>query len=95
MANNVKLLNIDDFIAQYENDPYLNGSYQREYAEMVDPDHKDLFLQELASGVESHSVLKELKGIQETLRQYNLEGYLQQTAENEFKLITTDASADM
>ena len=84
MVNNVNLISIANFIEQKQNkdNPYLNGSYQEDYAKAADPDKNDKILWAAAEGVKRYSVLNELRAIQEELRQEGLDGYLQQTSEN-------------
>ena len=97
MVNNVNLISIADFIEQKQNkdNPYLNGSYQEDYAKAADPDKNDKILWAAAEGVKRYSVLNELRAIQEELRQEGLDGYLQQTSENEFKLIVVKRGTNM
>ena len=97
MVNNVNLISIADFIEQKQNkdNPYLNGSYQEDYAKAADPDKNDKILWAAAEGVKRYSVLNELRAIQEELRQEGLDGYLQQTSENEFKLIVVKRGTKM
>ena len=89
MANNIKLKSITEFIEDQQNkdNPYLNGSYQEDYAKAVDPNKNDKILWAAAEGVKQYSVLNELSEIQKELTQSGLDGYLQKTSENEFKLI--------
>ena len=46
MANNIKLKSITEFIEDQQNkdNPYLNGSYQEDYAKAVDPNKNDKIL---------------------------------------------------